>query len=777
MKKIFTAIATMLLALTLVACDPSTEEGFVDITLQSDVTEAQLSQNPSNVTEGMDVTVTASEVDGYAFSAWVNTENGTELSTERTYTFNVEEPLTLEAVYEEAQNEEPSLSLSSNVSGESWTVSDQGPYENGDEVLVEADEKDTFTFVHWIDKASETVVSEERSFTYTIDGDTTLEAVYEDTLEPSERTAQTVVDEATSDTAYLDTLMSDFNTDEGMAMSMHMAFEQKDPDTSETVVYDMQVDLSTTTSDESTLTKLNMSMETPDMPQSPLNMTVFMEENAQSTTITMDAQMLLDMIQDQEEGIDLRTLLDLNSDYIHYTIPHDLEGTDQEVILDQLMDELYIELYGPDYNEEDLPDLDQASLNTLFENMRDMMTFMSFAHLSEYDDVELTMDREGAIAKGTLSMGGDALEAFARDLFEEVYTTLELLDENDELTPYSDYITSQEYTMAMGIIGVIPDINIFLDYDAENEIMNIDVDVYTLLNFFMEGTSGFENVSDITMEMAMDKGVTIDDSITESESLESIVEEFVQIMTVVDSKAYFGAVASDGEIPLGTHTLEELESMGHAFDIPYIDKTKSTLELVEEDSTSSPTYLIRLYYTHSGEPVFVNTPISLSAIDTVLENEPTTREDVLDILALVDDEHFELYSVMGSMIDQLMEEAVVEEPDVPLPESDLVTASEPDFFTRYTGSILTDFNTPDDTTDLYFYAVDATPEDVKTFYSDYYTSADEWSVAQEEQTSDGYTLNYYSETVGYSLQINISNTSDYDSGIQYSVYVIDMYTV
>jgi hypothetical protein len=665
MKKIIGFILTLVMAFTLAACDQAGADVFVDITLESNVTEAELTQDPAEVTEGMEVTVTASELNTYDFTAWVDSESDTEVSTERVYTFTVDGPVTLEAVYDD---DSYSLSMSSDIDA-TLTASQEGPFEPGDEVTVMADQLDTYTFLYWMDADSEAVLSENTSYTFSVDEDMTIEAVYEDTLTANERIAHTMVEQTTMNAAYLDTFMSDFTDSESMSMSMNMGMEMADPNNAgETIVYDMQIGMTTTTNSEGNLlTKLNVVMDMPYMGDGPLTMTAFMEENDDSTKFIVNVEMLLDMLV-QQEGIDIRTLMDLDSDYVHYTIPHNLEGTDQEVIYDDIIAAIYSEILGAGYEESDLPDFDQTTIDALFGNFGDIMAFMSFQQFSSYEDVDLVMSREGTMASGTLSMGGDALEAFAEDFFEEVYTTLKILDETDELPPYSEVITTQEYNLIMGLIGMSPDMNVEMDYDAETESMTVDMNVYTFLNFLFGDSPDFENVNDISMTMTMEKDATIDEDFSNSTNLESLGEEFIQIMSVVNTSAFLGNVAGDSEVPDGTHTLNELEVLSHYMDIPFVDKDMS--EVTIDTSGSTPVYSIELYYQHNSQPVFVDPEATFTDLSAVLENEPSTRADIEAILELVDDSNFDLYPVLGDLLTVMMEEAVAEEPSMPIPKSD-----------------------------------------------------------------------------------------------------------
>jgi hypothetical protein len=315
-----------------------------------------------------------------------------------------------------------------------------------------------------------------------------------------------------------------------------------------------------------------------------------------------------------------------------------------------------------------LPDFDQTTIDALFGNFGDIMAFMSFQQFSSYEDVDLVMSREGTMASGTLSMGGDALEAFAEDFFEEVYTTLKILDETDELPPYSEVITTQEYNLIMGLIGMSPDMNVEMDYDAETESMTVDMNVYTFLNFLFGDSPDFENVNDISMTMTMEKDATIDEDFSNSTNLESLGEEFIQIMSVVNTSAFLGNVAGDSEVPDGTHTLNELEVLSHYMDIPFVDKDMS--EVTIDTSGSTPVYSIELYYQHNSQPVFVDPEATFTDLSAVLENEPSTRADIEAILELVDDSNFDLYPVLGDLLTVMMEEAVTKEPSMPIPKSD-----------------------------------------------------------------------------------------------------------
>ncbi len=778
MKKLFAAIVTLIMAFTLAACGEQVDDQFVDITLESDLAEAELSRTPEEATEGMDVTVTASEVDGYDFVRWIDADTQDELSTERTFTFVVEGPITLEAVYEETADpgngdeETYSVNVTSDLEAATLSLSQDGPFDEGEEITVEASEVDTYNFVRWVDADTDAELSTDRTYTFNVDQDLTLKAVYEDALTENERTAQTIVDGASEDTAYLDTVMEDFDPDEGMTMTMHMAIEEYDPETEEVTVYDITIELATETVGETRMTKLSVHMDMPDMPE-PLAMTMFMEEDEDTMTLTMDAGMILDMFENEEE-IDMRTLLDMDSDYVYLSVPKDLEGTEQEIVYEQLMEAILVQMFGPDHDESDLPEFDESMMETLFEHMDDLKDLLNFSQISTYDEVDLVMERDGHLAIGTLSIGGAALRAYAEDLFEQVYTTLEMLDEEDELMPYEDIITTQDYNMIMGAIGMIPEMTMTMEYDAENEVMHMDMDVYTLLNFFMEDDPEFENVEDITMEMTMEKGTTIADDLSDAVNLEVIAKEIIQAFTVVESAEYLGGIAEDGDIPEGTHTLNELAGMGHPFYMPFIDLEESVVTV--DLSGEEPLYSLTLHYTHNQEPVFADTTVTIQDIGAVLEEEPTDRQDMLDILALVDDENFELYPVLAEIMQAVIEEAE-EEWSNPLPEEDEIYIEEPGLFDRYPGSIVY-YHELDGDSEFFLFAAEAQPVEVR----DHFVSSldtDDWVKNDEHEPADeeiAYELEFYNTVEDHALHVMIHTSSMYDDAIDYHVSLHDMST-
>ncbi|MFW6299282.1 MAG: InlB B-repeat-containing protein, partial [Bacillota bacterium] len=108
MKKILSLFTLFIAALTLIGCETTPEDPDPkthSLTLESDYSEANLSQDPEGPhEEGDEVEVSADwDDDQYEFIAWET--DGETVSEESTFTHTVEGDETLEAVFEEKEPE------------------------------------------------------------------------------------------------------------------------------------------------------------------------------------------------------------------------------------------------------------------------------------------------------------------------------------------------------------------------------------------------------------------------------------------------------------------------------------------------------------------------------------------------------------------------------------------------------------------------------------------------------------------------------------------------
>lgn len=138
-----------------------------------------LSANPNNggtlagggtYQEGQQCTVSASANNGFEFSNW--TENGNVVSWSTSYTFTVTSNRTLMANFT-ALPQNYTITVSANPSN-GGNVTGGGTYQEGQSCTVTATANNGFEFAYWTENGI--IVSTNANFTFTVDGDRSLEA-------------------------------------------------------------------------------------------------------------------------------------------------------------------------------------------------------------------------------------------------------------------------------------------------------------------------------------------------------------------------------------------------------------------------------------------------------------------------------------------------------------------------------------------------------------------------------------------------------------------------
>lgn len=149
------------------------------ISLESSYPEADLTATPSlQEPAGTDVTVSADDpTNTYNFIQWEDS-SGNVLSTDASYTFTLQENITLNAVFDNPDLY--TLNLDSNLSRADLSTDPSMPVEEGTDVTVSASDPDgTYPLLRWEDDSGNTI-SEQASFTYTVGtSDETLNAIFE----------------------------------------------------------------------------------------------------------------------------------------------------------------------------------------------------------------------------------------------------------------------------------------------------------------------------------------------------------------------------------------------------------------------------------------------------------------------------------------------------------------------------------------------------------------------------------------------------------------------
>ena len=142
-----------------------------------------VSANPNNggtaagggtFTYGQSCTVTATANTGYTFTNW--TENGNVVSSNASYTFNVEGNRSLVANFTAITY---TITVSANPSN-SGTTSGGGTYNHGQSCTVIATSADGYTFMNWTENG--TVVSTDANYTFVVTSNCSLVANFEEQL-------------------------------------------------------------------------------------------------------------------------------------------------------------------------------------------------------------------------------------------------------------------------------------------------------------------------------------------------------------------------------------------------------------------------------------------------------------------------------------------------------------------------------------------------------------------------------------------------------------------
>ena len=142
------------------------------ITASANPTAGGTVSGSGSYTYGQNCTVNATPATGYTFTNW--TENGSVVSTNASYSFTVEGNRNLVANFTAITY---TITVSANPSY-SGTATGGGTYAHGQSCTVIATSADGYTFLNWTENGS--VVSNEANYTYTVTGNRSLVANFEE---------------------------------------------------------------------------------------------------------------------------------------------------------------------------------------------------------------------------------------------------------------------------------------------------------------------------------------------------------------------------------------------------------------------------------------------------------------------------------------------------------------------------------------------------------------------------------------------------------------------
>ena len=141
------------------------------ITVSANPTDGGTVNGGGTYQQGQSCTVTATPASGYTFVRW--TENGTQVSTNASYTFTVTNNRTLVAQFQE---ETYNIRVSANppLGG---TVTGGGTYHQGDNCTVTATANNGYIFINWTENGN--VVSNNANYSFTVTGGRVLVANFQ----------------------------------------------------------------------------------------------------------------------------------------------------------------------------------------------------------------------------------------------------------------------------------------------------------------------------------------------------------------------------------------------------------------------------------------------------------------------------------------------------------------------------------------------------------------------------------------------------------------------
>ncbi len=140
------------------------------ITVSANPTNGGTVSGGGTYQQGQQCTVSATANSNYTFIKW--TENGTQVSTNPTYSFTVNSNRTLVAHFQN-QPSQYTITLSANPTN-GGTVSGGGTYSQGQTCTVTANSNPSYSFVNWTENSTQ--VSANPTYSFTVTGNRTLVA-------------------------------------------------------------------------------------------------------------------------------------------------------------------------------------------------------------------------------------------------------------------------------------------------------------------------------------------------------------------------------------------------------------------------------------------------------------------------------------------------------------------------------------------------------------------------------------------------------------------------
>ncbi len=190
MRKLMMLSTLLVLVFSLAACDllsPIDTDLAYKVTVDSNIDEAEIDvTSDGDFLPGSSVTAKAEPLEGYDFEHWFDNDLNAVVSTDKTYTFYIHSHRDLTAFYTEtdAVVDLYTVTLTSNQEAAVLSVTPSEPVEANTEVTVQAESLPGYTFDHWINVATQAVISQNLTATFTVTSNVTVKAVYTEIIVP-----------------------------------------------------------------------------------------------------------------------------------------------------------------------------------------------------------------------------------------------------------------------------------------------------------------------------------------------------------------------------------------------------------------------------------------------------------------------------------------------------------------------------------------------------------------------------------------------------------------
>ncbi|MBN2504556.1 MAG: endonuclease, partial [Bacilli bacterium] len=158
---------------------PTTTTGVpVIMTLEANIEGATINVNKEGPYHAGDfITLVAEEVQDNTFLHWFDLDQESIVGTQSTISFALTRNTRLQAVY--VLSTEARLSIYTNSPEASEVINQSGDYDIGSNITIIAETIDNQRFLHWYDALSDTIVSTDNPYSFTVDSSLYLVAVYE----------------------------------------------------------------------------------------------------------------------------------------------------------------------------------------------------------------------------------------------------------------------------------------------------------------------------------------------------------------------------------------------------------------------------------------------------------------------------------------------------------------------------------------------------------------------------------------------------------------------